>query len=228
MKKCFLLMIAVLTFVATQAQSKISADELRFGLEFSPVYVNTLVGTLDGLNTEGSSGVGFKLVIDKSFTESASFSTGIEFATFSGEVSYPTTVFTDSTGASFGGKLSAKAKYINIPLALKLRTDAFGAFTPFAMLGVEPGISFGEDLSRASIPDSAAEFELRALNFPLSVAAGTEYSFSASNAAYASIFYRYGFTNNIQDKYVADGGNLKGDSEKISMNNFGLRIGILF
>jgi len=228
MKKIFSLITALLILVASQAQNKISADDLRFGLEVSPVYVNTLVPTLDGLNTSGSSGIGFKLVIDKSFTESASFSTGIEFATFSGELSYPTTTFTDSTGTTFGGKLEAKGKYINIPLSLKLKTDAFGGFTPFAMLGVEPGISFGEDLTRPSIPESSAVFELRALNFPLSVAAGTEYAFSASNSVYASLFYRYGFTNAIQDKYVVKDAELKGDSEKIGLNNFGLRIGILF
>jgi len=227
MKKIFSMMMALLFFGATQAQNKISADELRFGLEFSPVYVNSLVATLDGLNTSGSSGVGFKLVIDKAFADAASFSTGIEFATFSGELSYPSTAFTDSTGTAVGGKLTAKARYINIPLSLKLKTDAFGAFTPFAMLGVEPGISFGEDLSREGIDESTAEFELRALNLPLSVAAGTEFAISASNAAYASLFYRYGFTNNIQDKYLIDG-KIDGDGERISMNNFGLRIGILF
>lgn len=228
MKKIFLMMMALSIFGAIQAQDKISADDLRFGLEISPVYVNSLTGTLDGLNTSGSSGIGFKLVIDKSFTDAASISTGIEFATFSGEVSYPSTFFTDSTGTNIGGNVEVKGKFVNIPLALKFKTDAFGAFTPFAMLGVEPGVSFGEDITRSGITEDLAEIELRAINFPLSVALGTEYAFSASNAVYASLFYRYGFTNTIQDKYIVDGDKLKGDGEKISLNNYGLRIGILF
>jgi len=228
MKKIFSMMMALLVFGATYAQDKISAEDLRFGLEISPVYVNSLVGTLDDLNTTGGSGIGFKLVIDKSFTDAASISTGIEFATFAGEISYPSTFFVDSTGANIGGNVEVKGKFVNIPLALKFRTDAFGAFTPFAMLGIEPGISFGEDITRTAITEEMNEVKLQALNLPLSVALGTEYSFSASNAVYASLFYRYGFTNAIQDKYVEDGAKLKGDGEKISLNNYGLRIGILF
>lgn len=227
MKNIIAFLTVLFCINAAQAQS-ISADELRFGLEVSPVYVNSLVATLDGLETSGSSGIGVKLVIDKSFTAAASISTGIEFATFKGNLAYPATTFTDSTGTKVGGSIEAKGRFINIPVSLKFKTDAFGAFTPFAMIGVEPGIAFGDDINRNGLEADIAEFELRAFNLPLSVSAGTEYAISASNAAYASIFYRYGFTNTIQDKYVVDGSKLDGDKEKISLNNYGLRIGILF
>lgn len=204
------------------------AQDLQFGIELTPFVSNTLNPALADITTDGGVGIGGKLVVDYPLSESAFISSGIELVSFSNTLGYNGVInATDTTGASISPFSEMKATFINIPIALKLKTSQFGLFTPFAMLGFEPGFSFGEKVD-TEYPESVVEFGIRPINIPLSIAAGTEFQISETNAAYASLFYRYGFNNIIKDNYEIDGDKLKSDGNSINMTNFGLRIGFLF
>lgn len=200
--------------------------QIRFGLEVTPLNVNSLSTQLAGIETNNGTTLGAKLVVDNPISESAYISTGIELMSFKSDLSYATSL-TDSTTV---GNVELKSSYIVIPISLKLKMTQYGLFTPFAQVGFEPGFSFNEKITATGFAtgDVAPEFGVRAVNIPFSLAAGTEYQLSDRNAVYASIFYKLGLTNNVKDNYVLENAEYKGDGERISMNNFGLRIGILF
>jgi len=200
--------------------------QIRFGLEVTPFNINSLNPQLSGIEAKNGTTLGAKLVVDNPISESAYISTGIELMSFKSELTYASSL-TDSTTV---GNLELKSSYIVIPITLKLKMTQYGLFTPFAQVGFEPGFSFGENITAAGFleGDNAPEFGVRAINIPFSLAAGTEYQLSDRNAVYASVFYKLGLTNNIKDKYVLENGKYEGDGERISMSNFGLRIGILF
>ena len=219
MKKILLLAAVITTSVFAFTQEDTS-PKVRFGLEFTPININNLVATLDALNADAAAGVAGKLVIERPFSDAAYLSTGIEVATFKADLSYPAGVADTSVT-----NIEAKTTLINIPISLKLRTSQFGLFTPFGQIGFEPGFGINNDFQNTVDDKIEASF---ITNFPISLALGTEFHISDRNAAYASFFYKNGFTNFINDKYTQTDGSFEGDGEKISLNNLGLRIGFLF
>jgi len=201
-------------------------SQVKFGLEVTPFNINRLNTQLAGIDASSGTTIGAKLVVDNPISESAFISTGIEIMSFKSDLAYSTSL----TDTNEVGNIEFKSSYIVIPISLKLKMTQYGLFTPFAQVGFEPGFSFGEKITATGFTtgDDAPEFGVRAINIPFSLAAGTEYQLSDRNAVYASLFYKIGLTNVIKDNYVLDNGEFKGDSESITLNNFGLRIGILF
>jgi len=200
----------------------------RFAIELSS-FSNNLNIERDLISKENALGFGGKLVIEKPLNsekeeyKAAFLSTGIEFANFRSKLIYDQSIINSDTINS-DLEIDAKSLMITIPVTLKLRTNQFGLFTPFAQLGIEPTIFLNTDLDGLQVlPEETFDIQKIPLNIPLLISAGAEVSLTEQNSAYASLFYRIGLTNILQDKFDDEG-----DSQAIRLNNLGVRVGYLF
>lgn len=123
---------------------------------------------------------------------------------------------------SVGNNLKTKIRmgYVNIPLSIKLKTNEFGYFTPFAQLGITPSIAYR---SRRTIEESDIENEkakafTQPFNTFLNFGAGTEYAIGEDTSLFASFHVERGLMNFVTDN----------DGQAIRMGNIALRFGIYF
>lgn len=208
--------------------SAITFGQNRFAIELSS-FGNNLNIERDLISKENALGFGGKLVVEKPLNsekeeyKAAFFSTGIEFANFRSTLIYDKSLIASDSLTS-NVKIDAKSLMITIPITLKLRTNQFDLFTPFAQLGVEPTFLLNTNLDGLqAFSEDVFDIKKIPLNLPLLISAGTELSLTEQNSAYASLFYRIGMVNILQDKFNDDG-----DSQAIRLNNFGVRVGYLF
>jgi len=206
----------------------LSYGQNRFAIELSS-FGNNLNIERDLIGSDNAIGFGGKLVIEKPLNnqkeeyKAAFFSTGVEISNFKSSLIYDASLLGADTLNS-NVKIDAKSLMITIPLTLKLRTNQFDLFTPYAQLGLEPTFLLNSDLDGLQdFPEDKFEIQKIPINIPLLISVGTELSLTEQNSAYAGLFYRIGLTNILLDKF-----NGEGDSQAIRLNNVGLRVGYLF
>lgn len=228
-----IIFISANAFAQTESASKTEQESkgFRFGLQFSP----QLVWTKNGDNLTIASGVkvGFNygLIADFSIGNNYAFATGLNISQNSSAILYKDSMKFNSTGTSLLFPASTtttytKLQYINIPLALKLKTNEIGYMTYFGQFGFDLGIntsakgdiknSFGVnypitgDLGKDIYP----------FNLSLNIGAGIEYSLSKSTAFITSLSFHNGFLD------ISD--SPRDFKTKTILNQIELRLGILF
>ncbi len=228
----FLIPLVAITLSAFKTYGQ---PELQFGLTANPI--------LSWLKAEESqidkgkirAGLEYGLMMDINFTDTYILATGITATITGGNL-----VYTDSLlvrypeDSLFFGDVNAKFKlqYVSLPVVLKMRTKEIGKFRYYGGLGLIPSFRFKARVDAkangAQIFDNdnivknkdqtGGVFQSTVFNFSLHVEGGIEFPFSDKTALVAGIFYRNGFVNVLKDD----------DEDKISLNNLGLRIGVLF
>lgn len=143
MKRFFVLLgLSLLTFQAVNAQTQY--ERLRFGLQFSPNFSWTSPQNRF-VNAE-SAGFGFSygLMAEYKLTENYMFHSGLGITQLSHFVSLDSNTYRN-TGLPGGQQkiydvnYSYRAQYLEIPLAIKMRTNQMGAIRFYGIFGVEAG-----------------------------------------------------------------------------------------
>lgn len=188
--------------------------------------------------SDGSSGsYSYGLVVDNNFTKNYTFSTGIRFSSYGGNLSFNDSLKVNSVMETGVMKRKYRINYLEIPLSLKLKTNQMGYLTPFVHLGLSNGFrlsSYADDefsVSKSStkvltensdINDGTAFYRL-SLDFGV----GAEYAISQSLSAFAILSFQNGLTNSLNGTSFASE-NYTETNNSAMLKKFALTVGLMF
>lgn len=226
MKKITLLSFSILFSVAMMAQSK-----FQLGFKGSP-NIHWLKTDANGLERDGVNfGFNYGIIADFNISERYSFSTGVESVTLGGSSNYEAGVFDiDET---------YKAKYVEIPLTIKLKTNQIGYITYYGQFGLGLGINYeasGETtFNGVTTSDKNRSNEMALFRGAIIFGAGMEYNISGSTSILVGLTFNNGLTNiyskDAQDNFEdfnKQNGNSNPDELKAISNYLALNIGLIF
>ena len=208
-KRHLILVLIVFGTLRTPIQAQSSDQKFHFGLKVSPTLA-WLKPDTKGIEKGGSKlGFSYGIITEFRIQENYAFVTGLQVTYRGGKLNIP---YTDFAGNVYKQKASLNLQYIELPIALKMKTNAFNKFKFFGQFGIVNGLNI-----RAKDGDNNdIKKNINSYNVAMSIALGSEYTLSGSTALVASLEFNNGFID-----------VLKGDNKAIS-NYFGLNVGVLF
>lgn len=113
--------------------------------------------------------------------------------------------------------LNFKLQYVELPIALKMKTNEFNKIRYYGMFGFSPAYMIRAKYDSESEDDIDAKDDVNEFNVSMLIGAGIEYTISGSTVLTAGIEFNNGFFD------VFDGDEAKGVT-----NYLGLTAGVLF
>jgi hypothetical protein len=254
MKKLIFAILSIV-FCANIATAQMSISRIKFGIQASPTF--SWLSTNDNKINNNGSNIGFKLgvIADYYFNENYAISTGLGFGFNNGgklihdiggnfltkSTLTDSRLNKDKYSLSDGVNIRYHINYLEIPFALKLRTQQFGYIRYFAEA---PIITLGfltkatGDIYEESGKYPASPFlkeNIKADVGPLAISwgfgGGILYDISPSTAAIAGLYFQKGIFDVTKDgsaeKVLADG-SVQAEKSKATLGNIVLRLGIIF
>lgn len=212
------LFITILALISVKAFSQ----DTRFTVFVDPQF-SWMSSDLKNVESDGSKfGVNIGLNMDNFFAQNYAFTTGISIDNTGGNL-----IFEDSTTLKTNGGneelpegsiVHYKLQYINIPLGLKLKTNEIGYLTFFANLGINGGINIKAtgEVDDFELDNENISEEISLFNLGYYIGAGAEYSIGGNSAIILGLTYTNGFID------------ITTDTDRVTLSNFAIRIGILF
>lgn len=122
-------------------------------------------------------------------------------------------------------KSTMKLEYVQLPVAIKLKTNEIGYMTYFALIGADLAVNVGAkgDMvtstgrTTVSVKDDDISDNVAMFRAALLVGAGVEYNFSGNTSALVGVNYSNGFTNVLHK-----------DQGKARLHYLELALGLLF
>ncbi len=240
-----------LAFLALHSLQAQDFSKFKFGLHLSPSlsWINTDDNTVDG----SSSALGIKLATQAEFFFAPNYAieTGIGFHFNTGGTLQSAgggqfftraipegQAYNDPNDLTTGNvELDYSIQFVEIPLALKLRTREFGYITYY---GTAPIFTFGfRGNSKGSISGGGQtareDFDIKKEVTPVALSwgfgGGAEYSVSESTRVFAGLQFQRLFTDVTKDgPYVYETRRTAGTSgdPKATINSLTLKLGVLF
>ena len=225
-KASALTVLALMGSMLTNAQDTQSTKKFRLGLEVCP-NMGWISTDVKGLKSDGSRlGFRFGLLGDVQLGDNANyfFTTGL----FLNNVGFKTstTIAAHDSIAAFTSKGESKLQFIELPVAIKLKTNEVGMLTYFGQVGFDVGILTAAKVKNGNDDFADASDFVAPLRVALAVGGGLEYNFSGNTSALVGIKYSNGFTNVNKDK--ASVGGIEFDQPKAKLHYFELTLGVLF
>lgn len=249
----------IITHSAKAQDSGSNYKTFRFGLAVQPNLSWMKVDSKE-FESNGISGkFSYGLMAEYAFAQNYALASGIQILTTGGRINYKTPVYFQEDGEVeiYGsnfllGKRTYGTQYLNIPIALKMRTNEIGYMSYFAQFGLDAGFKTnakakdtGTDnvavTNPAQIPgNSKTKHDVsRDVNFfrmALNIGGGAEYNLSGNTSLIFGINYSNGFVNvlkkNSAQIKVSDNNNPFGLGGALKQNArshyIGLTAGILF
>jgi len=208
---------------------------VRFGIKISP---NLSWTKPDSPGFDGAGniiGYSFGLLADLKVGEkdNYAFATGLLLTNTGGKYAYPYTyTATDSTLRTSEVESQLKLRYIEIPLALKLKTNEIGYLTYFGQLGMSIGFNIRAKAdietidasgTKSTLEDVDMGDEVNLFRSALIAGVGIEYNISGDTYIMAGFTYNGGFTNTLDG--VKDE---QGKDVKVLQNYVELNLGVFF
>ena len=241
MKKILLTITLSFLIFTTWAQSN-----FKLGLRVSPNIGWSSPSNTGTENSGNKIGYSFGLFGDFHFADNYAFHTALYLTTFGGQIKYPSSAEEfDINGSTNLGITEANfnANYVEIPLALKLKTNEIGYITYYGLFGTSIAFNYDAkaDLSYSStnggsnFTNNDADFSdnISLFRAGLLVGLGLEYNISGNTSLVFGIHYNNGFTN-IYDEKISktdnDGNAILNESQDLKgKNNFiSFEIGVMF
>lgn len=257
-KMLFLIATAALLAPAAKAQdndhvdSRVTLNRIRFGAYVAP-NISWMRPTASkdgvfGVESDGSKlGFTYGLMAEYYFARNYGIVTGLQVNSTGGKIistninaNNPTTGVAQVNKANFDYRL----QYLEIPIALKLRTDDISGFRFFGQLGATLGINIGKKATYdvnfyngtkdTSVSDSKIKIEgtttIAPIMLQMNIGAGAEYPINNKLTAYVGLFFNNGFAPDATspDKYKNFGYQGTFTDAKTRLNNFALRLGLFF
>ncbi len=238
--------ILFLLFVTLNADAqKVAWSRFKFGIQASPTFSwlktdNPKIGG-NGFNT----GLKLGATADYYFLENYALSTGIGFAFNHGGKLYHENrggFLTHSTlSSNIYNELDAKAsiryhiQYVEIPFALKMRTQQFGymryfAHAPMLVLGWRTQARGDISTEKNDTKKENIKPDVNPLAISWGFGGGAEYDVSPSTSLVAGLYFQKNFidvTKNKGNYYIDDSGK-KDENSKAVLNSITLRLGVIF
>ena len=222
MRKIIPVILLIIVTNSLLAQRKVS-----FGLTFSPA-----ISWMKGQASEVEKGkiksaFEYGILADINFADNYALHTGITGMLSGGSLNFTDYILQRSD--SLNPSVKFKFQYINVPLALKLKTNEIGYVTYYGLFGMMTSIRIAAradtkiggivmDENENIIGNDIEGISSNLLNLSLHIGGGIHYAISGNTMLLAGFFYNGGFLNVIKDV----------DGDKISLSNVGLRVGIIF
>lgn len=264
MKKFTMLLCAIgLLGTAANAQYGIDTKQFRFGAYLAPsmAWMKSSSKTDDAKNynvaNDGSKiGFNYGIMAEYYFQDNYALVTGLQMSMGGGKMTISRANQTPEANTIQKGAFSYNISMLEIPVAIKLRTDPIGNYRFFGQAGVTLGFNVAKKASyelsyydvdaklvqisrekdklgsRASLSPSIAP-----INFQMNLGIGVEYPLTDKLAAYVGLFFNNGFLpdvtspNNYElydnnNNKIAVNNTFKDGNTRF--NNFALRLGIFF
>ncbi len=212
------LFIAILAFISIKTFSQ----DMRFTVFVDPQF-SWMSSDIKTVESDGSKfGVNIGLNLDKFFAPNYALMTGISIDNTGGNLIFRDSTTLKTNGGNVelpeGSTVHYKLQYINIPLGLKLKTNEIGYLTFFTHLGINGGINIKAtgEVDDFELDSENISEEISLFNLGYYIGAGAEYSIGGNSAIILGLTYTNGFID------ITD------DSDKVTLGNFAIRIGILF
>jgi len=205
-----LLTLAVLVLLLSAASSAQETRTVRFGLKAAPNFgwlkPNSQELSKDGLGAKLGFAYGIMMDFSLYNSENYYFSTGFELSSNGGKLLYPSVLKVDSVQYPSKTERTHKLSYVNIPFAIKMRTNPIGYITYFGSFGGSAGFNINADAddefkySTTNIlvtneDDIDISDDIRLLRAELIIAAGAEYNVSGNTYIVFGLSWHNGFTN---------------------------------
>jgi hypothetical protein len=215
---------ALLVLVLLNAAGVYGQSKLRLGVHLDPL-ITWFSPKTSRIERDGSRlGISGGLMLEYYFLQNYGFSTGLSLTALGGNLLYNDSVniTTDNSNTvqlEAGSTLAYRTSYLNIPIALKLKTNELGYFTYYAQLGLMQHISIG---ARATSTGNAlskdnVEKEINLFSMSYFFGGGLEYNVGGQTAITAGLFYYNGFIDVLSN-----------NDYKAALNYLSFRLGILF
>ncbi len=202
-------------------------NKVKLGFTVSPM-VSILKPQESGVNRNGAkAGLNFGLMADFNLNDRGTyaFSSGFQVMLGGSKLKYDAGKGLNDYKAN-PAEYNMKLTYIEIPLALKLKTASadeggvgfwgqFGTYLDFPVSGRADVVSMGQTFDRVNILP-----EMNRINIGMLLGAGIEYPLGANLTGTAGITYQNGFVDVTR--------NGKWDDGRVNMNSFALRLGVFF
>lgn len=252
-KQIFILCAAALSFKNAQAQSAenfssnpTDLKKIRFGVAISPnLSWMRPSAAKDGNQTQASGGnkFGFSygIMADYNFTENYTIATGLNVNSTGGIMTTENLMAT--VGQVSKSNVNYSLQFLEIPVALKLRTDRIGKFSFFGQAGVTMAINISkkatyEVTQKTAGLDSVKKVDAKEkitggvgnitpIMFQMNVGLGAQYAIGPKLDAYVGFFFNNGFAPNATDPTKIENFASFTDGNT-RLNNFSLRLGFYF
>ncbi len=244
---------ALLSFSAAQAQQSMDYNKIRFGAYVAPTLswmrpTSTKSDDKSYAVENGGSKMGFQygFVAEYYFAENYGLVLGAQVNHTGGSINAN---LVDSSkraaGVASKANMNYTLQYVEIPVAIKLRTDEISNMRFFGQFGLSLGINIGKkatyDIEGYDANMNTVKFvsdgkeKLSASNgtaispvmLQMNVGVGMEYPFADKLSGYVGIFFNNGFLPDVTNP-----NNYKGlptfKDGNVRLNNFALRVGMLF
>jgi hypothetical protein len=216
----------------------------HFGLKVSPALSWFAPGDKTFTNDGSRLGFGYGLITEFGFSKNYAFSTGLEILNAGGKLGFPdSTLYTlpdvahpKLTDTFLLKRRTYKLRYVDIPLLLKLKTNAIGSMTYFGQFGIDAAILWqataNDNVDGITPTNSDVDIskDINFIRLALNVGLGAELNLSGSTSLVFSINYNNGFTNALRKKSkMLYNKNFDTHLVQTAVFNYvGLTVGVLF
>ena len=268
MKKTILLLVAGMCFVgAALAQEDgishaavnpayIDYKSVRFGVFVAPniswmhpTASQSADGNYKVQGNGGRMGFTYGLMAEYYFAENYGIATGIQVNATGGKVLSTAVDMSAAKDKVITANFDYRLQYLEIPVALKLRTDMISGFRFFGQAGITLGINlarkatygvdyYGDDstLQNVTVSDKVkiqgSLTTIAPIILQMNIGGGLEYPISHKLSGYVGIFFNNGFLPDATSPEHIDNAKMgyKGsfDDGNVRLNNFSLRLGLFF
>ncbi|MBP9186487.1 MAG: PorT family protein [Bacteroidia bacterium] len=221
-----------------------ASAQIKLGIKLSPQL--TWVTTESKGIENGSSRINaaYGLMLDYYFTENYAFSTELTVASFAGELKVKDAVVTRNGNTNIPEDINYtyRARYLSIPLIIKMRTNEIGYFRYYAEFGLDVSalVRGKADVKSSAInltdvnvnnPDNADDYKIESKETPATtfdddlaffrtsmiIGAGIKYNIFGNTLLVAGLRYNNALTNfTVEDNW------------KAKMNAVSLNLGVVF
>lgn len=221
--KLFLLTIFLIAAFTANAQFK----KYTFGLKAAP-QIAWMKPNLDTYEGNGAKlGFSWGFVSEFNFTENHSIGTGFNIIFNGGKLKFPSA---DSSGTAGSMSREYFMKSIEIPLTLKMRTNAIGNMKFFGQIGFGTSFRFAakaqDEFTRNNVTvtsDKSTYEKISFLRESLIVGLGGEYTLGSGPTFSAGLTLNNGFTD-----MLSDSNRLTSKKEKATSSFMELSVAVLF
>ncbi|MFV0291568.1 MAG: porin family protein [Mangrovibacterium sp.] len=212
-----ILFLSVLALFMARTSSAQTDRAMSLSLNFNPTF-NWL--NVSGNDAEKSKvGMGFDYGINADFfinhNDRYAITTGLTISNINSKVNYKPDHAASINVAKFAENSSFsvdyRLKYIEVPVAFRLRTKQFDRFTGWGQFGLFTGWNFSAKASTSDnqLDDTNINKDVRLFNMGMNVGVGCEYDLGESNAVSLGLVYKNGFMN-VMKHDLGDKSTIKG------------------
>jgi hypothetical protein len=158
--------------------------------------------------------LGFGYGIESDFylgSENYALTTGLTMSSAGGSLIYTPSINFDGKALPAGTKVEYFIKYLEVPLAIKMRSKDFNRTRIFAQFGITNWFNIGTKASTSdnTFQKEGIKGEVNLYNIGLNVGAGLEYDLGHGNSLTGGIVYSNGFSDATSNATVNESTTLR-------------------